>query len=119
MKILEDKTSNDLSYPQRFLKRITFLETLETNGNTQSLPRHYEVLYRAEDDPLNHCNTVEYYSRVFINYDIGKNFNISLFDFFSLTKSEIDILVDVAKDKLDSEMKIKKQAEESLTKGLK
>lgn len=92
---------------------------MDTNGNVQSLPRHYEVLYRAEDDPLTYCNTLDYYSRVFINYDIGKNFNISLFDFFSLTKTEIDILVDVAKDRLDSEMKIKKQAEDTFTKGIK
>ena len=95
------------------------LESIDTQGSTQALPRHYEVLYRAEDDPLTYCNTLDYYSRVFINYNIGKNFNISLFDFFSLTKTEIDILVDVAKDKIDSEMKIKKQAEETMTKGLK
>lgn len=112
-----DKDSNNLSYPERHLKRISTYESIINNLPADNLPNHYEVLYRVEDDPLVVCNTADYYTRLFVNLDMAKNYNISLFDFFSLTKTEIDLLTEIAKDKIDYEAKMKSKLDDQFSKG--
>lgn len=114
--IYKDKRCETLSYPKRELIRRYHWENPFPQGITNNTPL-FEVSYREEDDPLI-FSRYETYIRIFVQFELAKYLNITLFDYLSLTKEEADILLRIVKEKIQQEQVLTEKENQKLEKSM-
>lgn len=73
--------------------------------------------YREEDDPLV-FSRYETYIRIFVQFELAKYLNITLFDYLSLTKEEADILLRIVKEKIQQDQALTERENHKLEKSM-